>query len=182
VSGLHIASVTGVILIGGVLGFAASERTAPPESPRLESAAAPAAERQPDAAARPPRDNADPTALHIKQSPNGHFHVEASVDGTQMRLLVDTGATTSVLNRQHAAQAGLFPAAHEFNVQVGTANGTVRAAQIVIRDLRIGDAQLRDVPALVIDADTGGISVLGMTALRRFRSYEVRDGTLTLRW
>lgn len=180
-SGLHIAGVTGVILIGGVLGFAASERTPIAEAP--QAVAERAAPRAPEASSRRVEElPGDPTALHIKQAPNGHFHVEATVEGTQLRLLVDTGATTTVLNRDHAGRAGLYPAAHEFTIQVATANGTVRAAPIVIRDLRIGDAQLRDIPALVIDADTGGISVLGMTALQRFRSYEVRDGVLTLRW
>lgn len=179
-SGLHIAGVTGVILIGGVLGFAASERSYAPasDSPRVEATA----ERVPERALRKQEESDDPTSMHIRQSGDGHFHVDALIDGAQLKLLVDTGATTTVLNRRHAEQAGLFPAAADFTVAVGTANGTVRAARVTIRDFRIGDAQLRDVPALVIDADTGGISVLGMSALQRFRSYEVRDGVLTLRW
>lgn len=123
----------------------------------------------------------DERAMAIRQSSDGHFYVNVRVNGAELRLLVDTGATTTVLNRKSAERAGIFVAPGDFDVRVRTASGYAAAARARIEDLEIGEARLDDVAALVMDTP-GGVSVLGITTLQRFRSYEVRDGVLTIRW
>lgn len=126
-------------------------------------------------------DSGESGALAIRQSSDGHYYVTARVNGSDVRLLVDTGATITVLSKRHAERAGLFPSPGEYTVSVRTANGIARGAPVRLRDFEIGDARLQDVQALVMDTP-GNTSVLGIGTLQRFKSYEVRNGVLTLRW
>jgi GMP synthase-like glutamine amidotransferase len=59
--------------------------------------------------------------------------------------------------------------------------GEVRAAPVTLRSLRIGQLELYDLPASVGESP-GSLSLLGMTFLKRFESYEVRGDTLILSW
>jgi len=131
--------------------------------------------------ARDEEDRSEDRALAIRQSSDGHYYVSAGIDGSEVRLLVDTGATFTSLSVRDAERAGIFPNAGDYTVTVRTASGISRAAPIRIRELRIGDARLEDVPALVMERG-GSLSLLGVNTLQRFKSYEVRDGVLTLRW
>ena len=123
----------------------------------------------------------DDRALAIRQSTDGHYYVSATINGTDVRLLVDTGATVTVLSVRHAERAGIFPNPGDYTASVRTASGITKAAPVRIRELSIGDARLENVRALVMQTP-GDLSVLGIETLQRFKSYEVRDGVLTLRW
>jgi aspartyl protease family protein len=131
--------------------------------------------------AEPNQSQGEGRALSIRQAADGHYYVNARINGADMRLLVDTGATVTVLSVRQAERAGIFPSQSEFTATVRTASGMARAAPVRIRDLQIGDARLEDVPALVMDTPRD-LSVLGVGTLQRFKSYEVRDGVLTLKW
>jgi aspartyl protease family protein len=120
-------------------------------------------------------------AMEIRQASDGHYYVTASINGSDARLLVDTGATVTVLSVRDAEKGGLFPAPADFTAHVRTASGIAKAAPVRIRAMQIGAARLEDVRALVMETP-GNISVLGVATLQRFKSYEVRDGVLTLRW
>jgi aspartyl protease family protein len=120
-------------------------------------------------------------ALNIRQSSDGHYYVDVRINGSDARLLVDTGATLTVLSKYQAERAGIFPSPSEYVANVRTASGIAKAAPVKLRDFEIGDARLQDVPALVMDTPAN-TSVLGIGTLQRFKSYEFRDGVLTLRW
>lgn len=120
-------------------------------------------------------------AVAIRVSSDGHYYVTASINGAELRLLVDTGATVTVLSVRHAERAGIFPNPGDYTANVRTASGMSKAAPVKLRELRIGDARLDDVQALVMNTP-GDISVFGIGTLQRFKSYEVRNGVLTLRW
>lgn len=127
------------------------------------------------------RDVGEGRGLAIRQSSDGHYYVSARINGSDIRLLVDTGATLTVLSKRQAERAGIFPSPGDYTANVRTASGIAKAAPVRLRDFEIGEARLHDVPALVMDtpADT---SVLGIGTLQKFKSYEVRNGVLTLRW
>lgn len=127
------------------------------------------------------RDPEQGRALNIRQSADGHYYVNVRINGSDARLLVDTGATLTVLSKFHAERAGIFPSPSEYVANVRTASGIAKAAPVKLRDFEIGDARLQDVPALVMDTPAN-TSVLGIGTLQRFKSYEFRDGVLTLRW
>ncbi len=119
--------------------------------------------------------------LMIPAAENGHFYVDAVVNGTPLPFMVDTGATFVVVSRETAADLGLRPANHEFTVRVQTANGIIRSAPVTLRQFQIGSLTIRDVEALVTDTPLGG-SLLGLSFLGRLESYEVQRDRLVLRW
>ncbi len=119
--------------------------------------------------------------IRIRVGADGHFRLEAMVDGRPVRFLVDTGATSVVLSPNDATRLGYDLAKLSFTGFARTANGTVRTAPIRLGNLVVGNIRLTDLPAVVNQAAMGS-SLLGMSFLDRLRSYEVRDGALVMRW
>jgi aspartyl protease family protein len=110
---------------------------------------------------------------------DGHFHVEALVEGTRLRFLVDTGSTDVVLSPADAQRLGIDLQRLDYSLVSETANGEGRGAPIQLRNIEIGPIRLIDLPAVVNQAPMSS-SLLGMSFLNRLGGYDVRDGTLTL--
>ncbi len=121
-------------------------------------------------------------AIALRAGNDGHFRVEALVDGRPVRFLVDTGATNIVLSRDDATRLGYDADRLRYTLRMETANGTVRAAPIRLDSVEIGPLRLDDLPAIVNEAEMSGSSLLGIGFLGRLESYEVRGGELVLRW
>jgi aspartyl protease family protein len=100
---------------------------------------------------------------------NGHFEVEARVDGRRVMFLVDTGASHIALRESEANRLGIYPKPSDFTVRVSTANGVTRAAPVMLRTVEVGDILLRDVQAIVHSDDGLGVNLLGMSFLSRVR-------------
>lgn len=119
--------------------------------------------------------------LRIPVSRDGHFYVEGFVGSARMRFLVDTGASAVALAREHAWDLGIGLNPSDFTMAVRTANGVARAAPIVLDSVRIAGHRVRNVRALVIDAEMPA-PLLGMSYLRRLSNFEMTDRALTLYW
>jgi aspartyl protease family protein len=118
--------------------------------------------------------------LVYRAGPLGHVVLTASVNGAPVRFLVDTGASTVALSPADARAAGINPSALAFDKTTTTANGVVRVAPVMLREIRIEQLSVEDVPA-VVDANLSG-SLLGMSFLSRLKSFEMREGALTFSW
>ena len=105
--------------------------------------------------------------------------VDATVNGEPLRFMVDTGASSIYLTPEDAVRLGWPPQRLTFSERYGTAAGEVRAAPVTLRSLRIGQLELYDLPASVGE-QSSGISLLGMSFLKRLESYQVRGDTLIL--
>ncbi len=119
--------------------------------------------------------------ITIPADPRGHFLVEAEVNGTPVTFLVDSGASSVVLSPEDARRIGLTPDRLRFTERYRTANGTVRAAPVELREIRIGQLAQRFVPASINEAPIG-VSLLGMSFLGRLESWSVEGGRLALYW
>ena len=111
---------------------------------------------------------------------DGHFHVEAMVDGTRINFLVDTGASGIVLSPADARRLGFDPAQLDYSVWTSTANGNGRAAKVNLDSIVIGPIRRAAMQALVNQADMDG-SLLGMTFLNSLGSFTVEGDKLVLR-
>lgn len=120
-----------------------------------------------------------PGRIAVRAGANGHFFIDAEVNGQPVRFLVDTGASDIVLSPADARRVGFDPGRLDYTRVYQTANGVVRGAPVVLRSLAVGPLRIRDMPASVNGAAMGG-SLLGQTFLKRLRGYSVRDGVLTL--
>jgi aspartyl protease family protein len=129
--------------------------------------------------AEPTADAANYRTTTITRDPNGHFNVEANVDGRHMEFLVDTGATVIALRERDAARLGIHPAQREYTATVTTANGRVRAAPVELNRVDVGSLTVRNVAALVLPDEALGQNLLGMSFLSRVR-WEHRNGRLVL--
>ncbi|MGE0736092.1 MAG: TIGR02281 family clan AA aspartic protease [Alphaproteobacteria bacterium] len=121
--------------------------------------------------------------MTVRASQDGHFYLRAEVNGRALRLMVDTGATFVSLSRGDAERIGLKPDQLTYDRVVSTANGRTTAAAVTIPQMRIGPVTLDDVRAHVSSGKReDDLSLFGLSGLRQFRSYEVKDGALILRW
>lgn len=120
-------------------------------------------------------------AVRIRRRGDGHFIARTDVNGALASMLVDTGASTVVLKPADAEKAGIEVRKLTYSVPVQTANGTTYAAPVRLKLMAIGPIRIRDVEALVAKPGTLKESLLGMSFLRRLRSYEFSGDFLTLR-
>lgn len=120
-------------------------------------------------------------AVRVRRRLDGHFAVRASVNGQSMTLMVDTGASSVVLKPADAERAGVDLKKLSYTVAVDTANGMTYAAAVRLRTLAVGPLLVRNVDALVARPGSVKENLLGMSFLRRLRSYEFAKDYLTLR-
>ena len=118
--------------------------------------------------------------LVYRAGPLGHVVLTASVNGASVRFLVDTGASAVALSSADARAAGINPDALVYNRTTTTANGVVRVAPLLLREIRIQQLSVENVPAVVDPNLTG--SLLGMSFLNRLQSFQMREGELTFSW
>ncbi|MFC4296091.1 TIGR02281 family clan AA aspartic protease [Novosphingobium tardum] len=126
-----------------------------------------------------PRQSVEGQETHIPMGPDGHFWVEALVNGEPRRFLVDTGATLTAVSQDWARQGGINPAEGRMPVQLRTANGSLPAQLGTIRELAFGNIVARDLDA-VIAPGMEGVNVLGMNFLSRLKGWRVEEGVLIL--
>jgi aspartyl protease family protein len=117
-------------------------------------------------------------AVRIARGRDGHYWVDARIDRTSARFLIDSGATVTTISRETAGAAGIVPSG-SFPVLVDTANGTVTAQRGQARSLRIGSIERRDLAVHIADGDS--INVVGMNFLETLSGWGVEDGALVLR-
>ena len=120
-------------------------------------------------------------AVRIRRRTDGHFLARVKANGSELVMLVDTGASTVVLNPADAQKIGIDTTKLRYSVPVQTANGTTYAAQVRLKSVAVGSIVMQDIDALVAKPGSLRDSLLGMTFLSRLRSYEFSGQYLTLR-
>ena len=120
-------------------------------------------------------------AVRIRRRADGHFIASVALNGTNVPMLVDTGASTVVLRHADAKKIGIETANLKFTVPVQTANGLAYAAHVRLRTVGVGPIALTNIDALVAQPNVLKESLLGMSFLSRLRSYEFAGDFLTFR-
>jgi len=118
----------------------------------------------------------------VSADPRGHFVTMGSINGGNVRFLVDTGATLVALPAAEARRLGI-DYLHGQRAQVQTANGVTVAYRVKLDTVRIGDIEVNNVDAVVSEGDTMGVTLLGMSFLNRMEMQrEGQSMTLTKRY
>ncbi|MCR9274476.1 MAG: TIGR02281 family clan AA aspartic protease [Rhodobacteraceae bacterium] len=117
--------------------------------------------------------------IELPRAPDGHYYVNLQVNGTPVRFVVDTGATSMVLTREAARRAGIDDQNLHFLTEAMTANGVVRTARVTLDEVAIGPFTDTRVPAYVNGGEMQN-SLLGMSYLDRFASLQITGGKLVL--
>jgi aspartyl protease family protein len=108
----------------------------------------------------------------------GHFFANGWINGSTVRFMVDTGASTIALSSDEARRLGInYLSGPRGFAQ--TANGRIPVYGVKLDTVRVGDITLNNVDAIVAEGGGLNIALLGMSFLNRMQMK--RDGdTLTL--
>jgi aspartyl protease family protein len=112
---------------------------------------------------------AAPAGQVVRLWPNssGMYTVTGSINGMPVKYLVDTGATTIAMNSGEARRLGISYRLKGQRLSVETASGVERAFKVVLDAVRVGDIQVRNVEAVVLDGNMPSQILLGMSFLSR---------------
>lgn len=134
------------------------------------------------AAVTPPAASAayQPVTEAIDGDRGGQFTTLVQIDGRDLHMLLDTGATYLSLTNEDARELGLRPAASEFNLRMQTANGIASAARVWLPHVRVGNVQVHDVEAIVMSPGATQTSLLGMSFLGKLHRFGVANGRMHL--
>ena len=122
----------------------------------------------------------DPDQITFTARVDGHFLIEAMVNGYTVKFIFDTGATDVMLTRRDAARIGLKFSDLSFDKIYLTANGAVKGAPVKLHTITIGPIGLKNVRASV-NGSKMKYSLLGMSFLSSIGGYEVVGDKLTLK-
>lgn len=104
----------------------------------------------------------------------GHFFGNATVNGANLRYVVDTGATSVAMNSADAKRANINYLKGEKGI-ASTAGGQIVVYRVTLNTLKIGNIVLNNVDAVVNEGGFPEVVLLGMTALNRMEMK--RDST-----
>jgi aspartyl protease family protein len=120
---------------------------------------------------------ADGAELRVPIGDDGHFWVEARINGHSARFLIDSGASVTTISRDMAQQAGVPMDGRRWVVE--TANGAAPIIQASADRLEVGSISRLDFPIDINERDQ--TNVLGMNFLSSLASWRVERNYLILR-
>jgi aspartyl protease family protein len=115
--------------------------------------------------------------VRVLVADDGHFWVDATVNGRPVRFLVDSGASITTVSDETAHATGMRTDGR--TAYVDTANGPTQVRQSSADKLAVGPIERTDFPIDVNSRDR--TNVLGMNFLRTLRGWRVEGHDLVLR-
>jgi aspartyl protease family protein len=113
----------------------------------------------------------------IPMAIDGHFWVNAKLNGRDVKFLVDSGATMTTIDRETANAAGVRVSA-KADEYVRTGNGIIRVSSGRAEELSVGGIVRRGIGLQVADNDD--LNVLGMNYLSSLSRWGVEGRWLIL--
>jgi len=107
----------------------------------------------------------------------GHFMADGQVNGGAVRFLVDTGATQVAISSADATRLGIDYRKGQ-PALMGTANGNTVAYKVTLNTVRVGDIEINNVEAAVLEGGQMPFALLGMSFLNRMEMR--RDGQVMI--
>jgi aspartyl protease family protein len=118
--------------------------------------------------------------VRLDRAGDSHFYADADIDGTHIRMMVDSGASVVALTRRDAEAIGIDVDRLPIGGVARTAGGEVPMRTVMLDSIDIDGIEVRGVQAAVIDADMG-VSLLGQSYLSKLDAVNVEGDTMTLR-
>lgn len=128
---------------------------------------------------------AKPSTAHSGQTvltmgPGGHYAGTFKMNGKPVEAMVDTGASLVAINVTTARRLGFSPAVLDFRYDVNTANGSLKAAHVVLDRVDIGSIRVREVDAFVLPDQALSSTLVGMSFMKKLKSYTAENRTLRM--
>ena len=119
--------------------------------------------------------------MSFRRGGDGLYRIEAEISERPIRFVLDAKVASVVLSPDDAQAAGLGGAALDYSGRVVTIAGETRIAPVTIPFMTIDRLTLFNVQAFVAERPVSE-SILGLSFLKRFDSYDMRGDELVLRW
>ncbi|HEX8401078.1 MAG TPA: TIGR02281 family clan AA aspartic protease [Allosphingosinicella sp.] len=162
-----------MILVGLAIGWAWPSQKADSDVGSAATVAKPASDSS------EPFSSDAPPETHLRRQDNGHFYVDAEVNGRIVRFVVDTGASIVALTEEDARRIGIPFDPAEFQIVGKGASGDVRGASIMLSTVSVEGKKVHDVRGAIIQG--GSVSLLGQSYLSALTSVNMSRDTMTLR-
>ncbi|QHD65186.1 retropepsin-like aspartic protease family protein [Neorickettsia findlayensis] len=111
----------------------------------------------------------------FRKARDGHFYVDIIVGGVKLKCLVDTGASDTVLSQKDAMKLGIDPGVLNYSKEYSTANGKIRAAPVILRDVYLSSYYIPHLEVSVSAVREQEKSLLGMSFLKHFDFFIKKD-------
>lgn len=118
--------------------------------------------------------------VRLDRAGDSHFYADADVDGANIRMMVDSGASIVALTRRDAEAIGIDVDRLPIGGTARTAGGDVPMRTVMLRSVEVDGIEVRGVQAAVVDADMG-VSLLGQSYLSKLDAVTIEGDTMTLR-
>lgn len=119
-----------------------------------------------------------PQETLLKRRSDGHFYVDAEVNGEVVNFVVDTGASGVVLPVETARRLGIPFSENEFDIIGSGASGPVRGKIIRLDRVSIDGKEVRRIEGAI--AEGLDQPLLGQTYLSRLSSVEMSGDYMRL--
>ncbi len=111
--------------------------------------------------------------VRLGRSGDSHFYADTEIDGTNIRMMVDSGASIIALTRRDAEAIGIDVDGLPVSGTARTAGGEVPMRTVMLDSVEIDGIEVRRVEAAVVDADMG-VSLLGQSFLSKLDAVNAR--------
>ena len=118
----------------------------------------------------------DGATVRVPVAEDGHFYVDAKVNGHDIRFMVDSGASVTTISRTAAVEAEMEIGSRR--AVVNTANGPTSVSQSYADRLEVGSIERTDFPVDVSEQED--TNLLGMNFLRSLQGWRVEGNYLVL--
>ena len=118
--------------------------------------------------------------VRLGRSGDSHFYADTAVDGADIRMMVDSGASIVALTRRDAEAIGIDVDSLPIGGMARTAGGDVPMRTVTLGRVAVEGIEVRQVPAAVIDADMG-VSLLGQSFLSKLDAVNIEWDVMKLR-
>lgn len=108
---------------------------------------------------------------------DGHFWIIGSLNGHEVKFLIDSGATMTTVDRATAKSAGIMISPQR-DQMVRTGNGIIRVASGRVDTIAVGGIERSDMAIQVADNDS--LNVLGMNFLSSLSRWGVEGRWLVM--
>jgi len=167
------------VIFAAIVAAAATQIPAVVEMYGQSSEQAPAIAKV-EETSRPQPVSVTPGSVTLEADGRGHFNGEFRMNGRSVDGMVDTGASLVAINESTARKLGFGASSLDFRYAVSTANGNTDAARIVLDRIEIGSVRVRDVEAFVLRDKALSGTLVGMSFLKKLKSFQVEAGSLKL--
>ena len=114
--------------------------------------------------------------VQVWRNTSGMYTTVGSINGLPVSFLVDTGATLVAMNAGQARRLGIDYRVTGSPAEVTTASGVERAWMVSLDSVKLGELEVRNVQAVVLDGAQPQTTLLGMSYLGRMKI--INDGQL----